>query len=150
MNSSSAPTGSDEPVTIVTQTRVRHQAAEAFARWQEGTSKVIAGFAGFLEQTVMPPSPPQQVDWVILQRFSSTATAVVLSMIARGRCSTTCLGVCGGTDRLHDRNEERIKGEMEKATRQRSAIFRFPVSPFRLLMTRRFAPVFFWPYAFRQ
>jgi uncharacterized protein len=72
---------SDQPptggrVSIVTQTRVRAEANDAFARWQADTSKVIAGFPGFVEQTVIPPSPPQQVDWVILQRFSNEAQAV--------------------------------------------------------------------------
>jgi len=64
------------PVTIVTQTRVRPERAEAFARWQEETSGIIATFPGFIKQTVMPPSPPAQVDWVILQRFASTEAAV--------------------------------------------------------------------------
>jgi uncharacterized protein len=63
-------------VSVVTQTRVRAEANDAFARWQTDTSKVIAGFPGFVEQTVIPPSPPQQVDWVILQRFASEAQAV--------------------------------------------------------------------------
>src|SRR5262245_45008905 len=63
-------------VTIVTQTRVRVEQDDAFARWQAETSKIIAGFPGFVEQTVIPPSPPQQVDWVILQRFATEAQAV--------------------------------------------------------------------------
>ena len=63
-------------VTIVTQTRVRPETAEAFARWQEQTSKTVAAFPGFIAQTVMPPSPPAQVDWVILQRFGSTEAAL--------------------------------------------------------------------------
>jgi antibiotic biosynthesis monooxygenase (ABM) superfamily enzyme len=63
-------------VTVVTQTRVRPESADAFARWQDETSAVVAVFPGFLKQTVMPPSPPAQVDWVILQRFASTETAV--------------------------------------------------------------------------
>jgi len=63
-------------VTIVTQTRVRVEQDDAFARWQAETSKIVAGFPGFVEQTVIPPSPPQQVDWVILQRFASEAQAV--------------------------------------------------------------------------
>jgi uncharacterized protein len=62
-------------VTIVTQTRVRPESADAFARWQGETSKEIAGFPGFIEQKVMPPSPPTQVDWVILQRFASAREA---------------------------------------------------------------------------
>jgi hypothetical protein len=63
-------------VTIITQTRVRPEAAFPFARWQEETGKIVAGFPGFIEQTVIPPSPPEQVDWVILQRFASTADAI--------------------------------------------------------------------------
>ena len=63
-------------VTIITQTRVRPEVADAFARWQDETSKAIAAFAGFVKQTVMPPSPPQQVDWVILQRFTTEKTAM--------------------------------------------------------------------------
>ena len=55
-------------VSIVTQTRVKVEFNDAFARWQADTSKVIQSFPGFIEQTVIPPSPPQQVDWVILQR----------------------------------------------------------------------------------
>ena len=64
------------PVTIVTQTRVRPESVRNFARWQEETSRTVAQFPGFIKQTVMPPSPPAQADWVILQRFASTETAV--------------------------------------------------------------------------
>ena len=64
-------------VSIVTQTRVRFEHNDEFARWQVETSKIVAGYPGFIEQTVIPPSPPQQVDWVIVQRFASQAQAVV-------------------------------------------------------------------------
>lgn len=63
-------------VTIVTQTRVLGGHEDAFATWQEATGKVIARFPGFIEQSVTPPAPPTQVDWVILQRFTSTEAAV--------------------------------------------------------------------------
>jgi antibiotic biosynthesis monooxygenase (ABM) superfamily enzyme len=63
-------------VTIVTQTRVRPESADAFARWQDDTSRAVSAFPGFIKQTVMPPSPPAQVDWVILQRFASSEAAV--------------------------------------------------------------------------
>jgi len=66
----------ESTVTVVTQTRVRAENADAFARWQEETSGTVAAFPGFIKQTVMPPSPPTQVDWVILQRFASTEAAV--------------------------------------------------------------------------
>ena len=62
-------------VSIVTQTCVRPESADAFARWQGETSTVISGFPGFIEQRLMPPHPPLQVDWVILQRFASLEDA---------------------------------------------------------------------------
>ena len=62
-------------VTIVTQTCVRPEHAEAFSRWQAETSTLIATFPGFVEQRLMQPNPPLQVDWVILQRFATLADA---------------------------------------------------------------------------
>jgi uncharacterized protein len=69
----STPAGT---VTVVTQTRVRPECTEAFARWQDATCTVVATFPGFIQQTVLPPSPPAQVDWVIQQRFADTGAAV--------------------------------------------------------------------------
>jgi uncharacterized protein len=63
-------------VTVVTQTRVRPGQEVAFAAWQEWIGGVVATIPGFIEQSVMPPSPPVQMDWVILQRFSSSASAL--------------------------------------------------------------------------
>jgi len=71
-----SPAGGTGTVTIVVQTRVRPEAADAFAVWQAETGKIIAAFPGFVERTVMPPSPPVQADWIILQRFTSAAAAV--------------------------------------------------------------------------
>jgi uncharacterized protein len=62
-------------VTIVTQTCVRSECTDAFARWQDETSAIVAKLPGFIEQKVTPPSPPTQVDWVILQRFDSLEIA---------------------------------------------------------------------------
>ncbi len=62
-------------VTIVTQTRAAAGQDVAFAAWQESVGLAIANHAGFLDQKVIPPSPPGQVDWVILQRFSSIEAA---------------------------------------------------------------------------
>jgi uncharacterized protein len=62
-------------VSIVTQTCVRPERAEDFARWQGETSTVIARFPGFVEQRLTPPKPPLQVDWVILQRFAALEDA---------------------------------------------------------------------------
>ena len=73
---SSAPPAGKGAVTIVTQTRVRPECTDAFARWQEATSGVIDKFPGFVDQKVMPPSPPTQDDWVIVQRFTASDTAL--------------------------------------------------------------------------
>jgi uncharacterized protein len=62
-------------VSIVTQTTVRPERAEDFARWQGETSSAIASFPGFIEQRLSPPNPPLQVDWVILQRFNAMEDA---------------------------------------------------------------------------
>ncbi len=74
----STPTGcrSDPGITIVTQTRVRADATDGFARFQATISAAIAEQPGFIEQSVLPPNPPVQADWVILQRFTTADHAV--------------------------------------------------------------------------
>ena len=62
-------------VSIVTQTSVRPERSEDFARWQGETSNMVSSFPGFVEQRLMPPNPPLQVDWVILQRFHTMEDA---------------------------------------------------------------------------
>lgn len=62
-------------VTIVTQTRAAAGKDAAFAVWQETVGRAAAAYSGFLDQKVLPPSPPGQVDWVILQRFTNLEAA---------------------------------------------------------------------------
>ena len=69
------PGRSEMTVSIVTQTSVRPERSEDFARWQGETSQLVARFPGFIEQRLMPPNPPLQVDWVILQRFQAIEDA---------------------------------------------------------------------------
>ena len=73
-------------VTIVIQTRVRPECDDAFAAWQAKTSAIVAAFPGFVERSVLQPSPPAQVDWVIQQRFISSQAAVAWLTISRSRC----------------------------------------------------------------
>ena len=77
MAEAAAPPISTEPgtVTIVTQTRVMAGKEVAFTAWQEAVSAAVATHAGFIDQKVIAASPPAQVDWVILQRFDSLASA---------------------------------------------------------------------------
>ncbi|HUC09294.1 MAG TPA: antibiotic biosynthesis monooxygenase [Stellaceae bacterium] len=62
-------------VTIVVQTRVKSEKTGEFAAWQQKIGRAAAEFPGFIRQSVLPPSPPIQVDWVILQTFESTEAA---------------------------------------------------------------------------
>ena len=70
-------------VTIVTQTRVRAGRDDEFSAWQKRISTVASESPGFIEQTVMPPNPPAQIDWVILQRFVSLEAANLLAEFQR-------------------------------------------------------------------
>lgn len=63
-------------VTIITQTRTRPGQDDAFVRWQRQVSEVVAGYPGFIDQELIAPTPPAQVDWVILQRFEQSAAAL--------------------------------------------------------------------------
>lgn len=63
------------PVTVVVQTRVREGQEDAFSRWQVRISAAAAAHPGFIEQSVLPPNPPAQIDWAILQRFADTDAA---------------------------------------------------------------------------
>ena len=90
------------PVTIVTQTRVRDGMAEAFARWQSTISAAVAAFPGFVDQSVMPPRPPVQVDWAILQRFASAeAASAWLRSDERIRLLDRALPMLVGPDDVH-------------------------------------------------
>ena len=62
-------------VTIVTQTRVDPAHDGDFGRWQQRVTDTVAGFPGFIDHRVMPPAPPLQADWVIVQRFASVEAA---------------------------------------------------------------------------
>jgi antibiotic biosynthesis monooxygenase (ABM) superfamily enzyme len=64
-----------ETATLVTQTRVLPGRDAEFASWQQQMSAAVAVFPGFIDHTVREPSPPAQLDWTIIQRFSSAETA---------------------------------------------------------------------------
>src|ERR1700737_1552503 len=65
----------DAAGTLVTQTPLRAGMAEEFGQWQSAISAAAAEFPGFITQSVLPPNPPVQVDWVIQQRFASVESA---------------------------------------------------------------------------
>jgi antibiotic biosynthesis monooxygenase (ABM) superfamily enzyme len=94
--------GTAEPVTVVVQTRVREGQDAAFGRWQAKMSATVAEQPGFIEQSVMPPNPPTQIDWVILQRFASdTAAQVWLRSDLRQQLLTEAQDLLIGVDDVH-------------------------------------------------
>jgi uncharacterized protein len=89
-------------VTIVTQTRPLDGHEEAFKRWQDTIGAAVAKWDGFIEQEVIPPRPPAQIDWVILQRFvSSEAAASWLRSTQRLSLVDSIQSILGGNDDIH-------------------------------------------------
>jgi len=56
--------------TVITNTCVAPEHEAEFAAWQAEMNKIVETFPGFEEWQVIPPFPPTQVDWVIVQRFT--------------------------------------------------------------------------------
>jgi len=56
---------------VVIQSRPRPGRDEEFAAWQQRMANLACQAEGFLSSQVMPPGPPEQEDWVIIERFSS-------------------------------------------------------------------------------
>jgi uncharacterized protein len=89
-------------VTVVTQTRVREGKTDAFARFQAAISAAVLEQAGFIEQSVLPPNPPTQVDWVILQRFIGRDEAVAwLRSERRHALLAEVQSILSGLDDVH-------------------------------------------------
>ncbi len=57
------------PVALVIQRRVRDEGATAFALWEARVSARLQAWPGFVSQEAVPPSPPVNVDWTIVQHF---------------------------------------------------------------------------------
>jgi hypothetical protein len=66
---------STSAVTLVTHTNAMPGCTNAFIDWQQQVNNVLATFPGYLDQTVIPPAPPLQNDWVIIQRFLTVEAA---------------------------------------------------------------------------
>jgi antibiotic biosynthesis monooxygenase (ABM) superfamily enzyme len=92
----------DATVTIVVQTRPRDGEGPAFGQWQAQISTAVAQQPGFIEQSVMPPNPPTQTDWVVLQRFTSADAAVAwLHSERRQQLLTEVQHLLIGADDVH-------------------------------------------------
>lgn len=75
MAASSASSPSSTAATLVTQTRVAPGHDAEFTRWQDEVNERLEKVPGYLGRSVVPPNPPSQVDWVIVQHFTSMDAA---------------------------------------------------------------------------
>src|ERR1700712_2633017 len=89
-------------VTIVTQTRPIAGQEDTFRRWQDDIEREVSKWPGFVEQKVIPPSPPTQFDWVVLLRFYTLDAATGwLSSAERLNLLSKLQPIIAGTDDVH-------------------------------------------------
>ncbi len=73
--SADAAAATARAATVIVQARPKPGREEEFAAWQQRLSNLVAQAEGFLSSEVMPPAPPEQEDWVIIERFRSRRDA---------------------------------------------------------------------------
>ena len=64
-------TDAPKVATAVTTVRVRQGEEGAFAGWLTEMNEIVATFPGYISAVVIPPVPPLQSDWVLVQRFQA-------------------------------------------------------------------------------
>jgi len=64
-------TETPEVATAVTTVRVRQGEEGAFAGWLTRLNETVATLPGYISAVVIPPVPPLQSDWVMVQRFQT-------------------------------------------------------------------------------
>jgi uncharacterized protein len=67
----SVKTETPNVATAVTAVQVRQGEEGAFAGWLTEFNKVVSTFSGYVSAVVVPPVPPLQSDWVMVQRFQT-------------------------------------------------------------------------------
>lgn len=64
-----------EPVALIAQHRVAEEHYAAYCRWIAGIVEQLRGRPGFVAHDVVPPAPPEQLDWIMIARFADAAAA---------------------------------------------------------------------------
>ena len=67
----SGKTETPNVATAVTAVQVRQGEEGTFAGWLTELNKTISTFPGYVSAVVIPPVPPSQSDWVMVQRFQT-------------------------------------------------------------------------------
>ncbi len=67
----SVKTETPNVATAVTAVQVRQGEEGAFAGWLTEFNKIVSTFSGYVSAVVVPPVPPLQSNWVMVQRFQT-------------------------------------------------------------------------------
>jgi len=59
----------ESPTIFTIQAKVRKESKLAFIDWQAKLNAAIAGFPGFISLEILSPNSPQELTWVIVERF---------------------------------------------------------------------------------
>ena len=62
-------------VSVIFQRRIDDASYADYARWQKRAAEALATVPGFIDQDIVPPSPPVQDDWVDVLRFATIEDA---------------------------------------------------------------------------
>lgn len=112
MSAPSPPANAASPVNIITQTSVLPGKDKEFGAWQERMNRTIASYRGYLGHQVIPPSPPTQADWVIVQSFDSIEAARVwLNSDDRAKMLAEAQPLLVGVDSIHIVRNDRQQQE---------------------------------------
>ena len=63
------------PVELVIATRIRDGGGQQYTAWQVQLGEELQNHPGYLSQQIVTPTPPAQVDWIVVQKFSSVEAA---------------------------------------------------------------------------
>ena len=63
------------PVDLVIVTRICEGGAQQYTAWQVQLGEELQAHPGFLSQQIVTPTPPAQVDWIVVQKFTSVEAA---------------------------------------------------------------------------
>ncbi len=69
------PVETNGPVALVVQRRVAEPSFATYAHWQARAVERLRSWPGFVAHELIPPSPPEHLDWSIIQRFTSADAA---------------------------------------------------------------------------
>lgn len=65
------------PIDLVIVTRIRQGCEQQYTAWQIKLGEELRSQPGFLSQQLISPSPPEQVDWIVIQKFTGIEEAKV-------------------------------------------------------------------------